>query len=282
MDKQQTQYQLVTKWKWQMHSNFWKFPNRNVQTFGFVYHDRNGHHLWGGLLWERQFEKILFASRFGEGFQLGMLIRTPWKELFLSMHVDDTEISWKETKSWSDVETTQKRSRFGRTNIFPWSCLLGMYSKTVWNKSKILWTITEPCLSCEFLRWTEKLPYSEYFRISSWSPDMEGHAKKCVKRYCGLANRTTQQLYKESTMHPWSPFRKGRNEICRRIVTNMLSNCSIKFILGTCWKTWYSKVSVNELARSIRKWTKVCDKRLNRLISFIHNTCEYKQHLLCG
>ena len=27
---------------------------------------------------------------------------------------------------------------------------------------------------------------------------MEGHAKKCVERYCELANKTTQQLYKVS------------------------------------------------------------------------------------
>ena len=38
---------------------------------------------------------------------------------------------------------------------------------------------------------TEKLPYSENFRISSWSYDMDGHAKKCVERYCELANKTT-------------------------------------------------------------------------------------------
>ena len=45
----------------------------------------------------------------------------------------------------------------------------------------------------------KKLTYSENFRISSWSYDMEGHAKKCVERYCELANKTTQQLYKVST-----------------------------------------------------------------------------------
>ena len=39
---------------------------------------------------------------------------------------------------------------------------------------------------------TEKLPYSYNFRISSWSYDMAGHAKKCVERYCELANKTTQ------------------------------------------------------------------------------------------
>ena len=46
---------------------------------------------------------------------------------------------------------------------------------------------------------TEKLTCSENLRISSWSYDMEGHAKKCVERYCELANKTTQQLYKVST-----------------------------------------------------------------------------------
>ena len=30
---------------------------------------------------------------------------------------------------------------------------------------------------------TDKLPYSENFRICSWSYDTEGHAKKCVERY---------------------------------------------------------------------------------------------------
>ena len=46
---------------------------------------------------------------------------------------------------------------------------------------------------------TKKLPYSANLCISSWSYDMEGHAKKSVERYCELANKTTQQLYKVST-----------------------------------------------------------------------------------
>ena len=40
-------------------------------------------------------------------------------------------------------------------------------------------------------------PHAEI--ISSWSYDMEGHAKRCVERYCELANKTTQQLYKVAT-----------------------------------------------------------------------------------
>ena len=40
--------------------------------------------------------------------------------------------------------------------------------------------------------------------------------------------------------------------------------------------------SVNKLARSITKWTNACDKRLNRLISYIHHTCEYRHYCHVG
>ena len=63
-------------------------------------------------------------------------------------------------------------------------------------KAKILLTITEPCLNQEFPQGgTEKLPFPQNLRISSWSYDMEGHAKKCVERFCEPANKTIQQLW---------------------------------------------------------------------------------------
>ena len=40
--------------------------------------------------------------------------------------------------------------------------------------------------------------------------------------------------------------------------------------------------SVYKLARSITKWTKACDKRLNRLISYFHHTREYRQYCHVG
>ena len=61
---------------------------------------------------------------------------------------------------------------------------------------------------------TEKLTFPQNIRISSWSYDMEGHAKKCVERYCELANKTTQQLY---SMHRRPSFQRGRIEIRGRI-----------------------------------------------------------------
>ena len=35
---------------------------------------------------------------------------------------------------------------------------------------------------------------------------------------------------------------------------------------------------MNKLARAAPKWTKACDKRLARLISYIHHTSEYRQY----
>ena len=40
--------------------------------------------------------------------------------------------------------------------------------------------------------------------------------------------------------------------------------------------------SVNKLARSMTKWTSAGDKRLNRLKSNIHHTCEYRQYCHVG
>ena len=40
--------------------------------------------------------------------------------------------------------------------------------------------------------------------------------------------------------------------------------------------------SVNKLARSITKWTKACEKRLNRLTSYIHHISDYEQYCHVG
>ena len=40
--------------------------------------------------------------------------------------------------------------------------------------------------------------------------------------------------------------------------------------------------SGNKLARAVTKWTKACDKRLARLISYIHHRSEYRQYCHVG
>ena len=152
------------------------------------------------------------------------------------------QIGWKETKHWSDVESTQQRSRFGRTNIFPSSWKLGMHPETMWNKQRHCGQLQNHVRIANFRgRRTEKLPYCENFRISSWSYDMEGHAKKCVERYCELSNKTTQQLYKVST--PCIDDHHFKEEEVKSVgeLSHVCSQIVLKcFFLGTNWKTWYS------------------------------------------
>ena len=131
-------------------------------------------------------------------------------------------------------------------------------------------------------RRTEKLPFPQNLRISSRSYDMEGHAKKCVERYCELANKTTQQLYKVSTPciddhHFKEEETKSVGELSK-VCSQIVLKCLYLARIGRPDILW----SVNKLARSITRWTKACDKRLNRLISYIHHTSGIQTILSCG
>ena len=75
-----------------------KYQNRNVQTFGFVYHDTNGQNhgpvsktqlfllieICTVILWQDYYGKgnlrKSYYSTVGKGFQLGMPVRTPSKK----------------------------------------------------------------------------------------------------------------------------------------------------------------------------------------------------------
>ena len=81
---------------------------------------------------------------------------------------------------------------------------------------------------------------------------MAGHAKKCVERYCELANKTTQQLHKVSTPciddHHFKEETKSVGKMsntCSQIVLKCLYLARI----GRSDILW----SVNKLARSLKK-----------------------------
>ena len=191
-----------------------------------------GHPL-AGLLWERRFEKIL--------------LKYCWEVLnweCLSLYLDDIKMVGKKQKPWSDVEITQQRSRFGRTNILPWSWRSGMYSETMWNMQRYCRQLQNHVRIANFSgegnRKTSFPSKSSYFFMVLW------HGWSC-KEVCGTIlwvgkqddSTTPQSIY---SMRRWPPLQRTRNEICWRIVTSMLPNCSEMFVLGTYWKTWYSMV----------------------------------------
>ena len=131
---------------------------------------------------------------------------------------------------------------------------------------------------------TEKSPGWEepHAKTDAWSYDMDGHAQKCVERYCELANKKDEAVFKVS-----SPclddhqFEKEELEsvgelsiVCSQIVLKCLYLARIDRpdILWT----------VNKLAQSVTKWTRACDRRLARLISYIHHTNDLRQYCHVG
>ena len=130
----------------------------------------------------------------------------------------------------------------------------------------------------------EKLPCSGKpdADISSWSYDMEGHAKKCVERYCELANKTTQQLYKVTTPclddHQVKEEELGSVGELSNICSQIVMKCMYLARSGRPDILW----SVNKLARAVTKWTRARDRRVARLISHIHHTSEFKQYCHVG
>ena len=131
---------------------------------------------------------------------------------------------------------------------------------------------------------TEKLPFFEKLgaNTSSWSCDMESHAKKCVERYCELANKTTQQLYKVSS--PCIDDHHFKEEEMKSV--GELSHVCSQIVLKCPYLARIGRPdilsSVNKLARAVTKWTRACDKRLARLISYFHHTNDYKQYCHVG
>ena len=224
--------------------NYWKLQNRNVQTYGFVYHDTNGQN--HGPVWKTQSfllneicMVILWQDCYGKdnlrkSFWSAVGRRFPnWECLFV-----------KKQNIFPMWKVLNKEVDLGETNIFPWSCILGMYSKTMWNKQRYCGQLQNHVRIANFSGRSREITIpskSSYFSMVLW------HGWSC-KEVCGTIlwvgkqddSTTLQSIY---SMHRWPPLQRRRNKICWRIVEYMLSNCSEMLILGKNWTTWCFIVS---------------------------------------
>ena len=157
-----------------------------------------GHPL-AGLLWERQFEKILLKHGCVKVSNWECLFGHREKGLFLSVYVDDIKLAGKKQNIDPMWKVFNEEVYLGEPTSFLDHVCLGCTQRQCEISKEIVdnyRTMFESRISAGA---TEESPCSQNMCISSWSCDMEGHAKKCVERYYELANRTTQQLYKVST-----------------------------------------------------------------------------------
>ena len=224
-----------------------------------------GHPL-AGLLWERHFEKILLKHGWEKIPNWECLFVHREKGLFLSVYVDDIKLAGKKQNLDPMWKVLNKEVDLGEPTSFLDHLYLGCTQRKCEISKISVDNYRTMFESRIFAVGSEKLPFPQNLRISSWSYDMAGHAKKCVEQYCELANKTTQQLYKVSTPciddhHFKEEEMKSVGElsnVCSQIVLKCLNLARI----GRPDILW----SVSKLARSITKWTKACDKRLREIL----------------
>ena len=114
------------------------------------------------------------------------------KGLFLSGYVDVNKLAGKKHNIDPMWKVLNKEVDLGETTSFLDHVYLGCTQKQCEISKDIVdnyRTMFESRISPGRV---EKLPFPQNLRISSWSYDMAGYAKKCVEQYCELAEKTTQ------------------------------------------------------------------------------------------
>ena len=201
--------------------------------------ERNLHgRLLAWLFWDGQLEKNLLQHGWENVPIWECLCVHREKGLFLSVYADDIKLAGKKQNLDPMWKLRNKEVDLGQPTSFIDHVYLGCTQRQCGISKDIVdiyRTMFESKISAGE---PEKLPYSENLRISSRSDDMEDQAKKCVERFCELANRTTQQLYKVSTSCITDDHHFEEEEL-KSVgeLSNVCSHFSIMLELGTNWKT---------------------------------------------
>ena len=195
------------------------------------------------------------------------------KGLFLSVYVDVIKLAGKKQNLDPMWKLLNKEVDFWRTNIFLGSCILGLHSTTMRNKQRYCGQLQNQCLNRQFPR--EELKSFHTLRIfvflrglMIWKVMQRNVRSDIVSWQTRRLNNSTKYLltciddhhFKEEEMKSVGEL----SQVCSQIVLKCLH---------------LARVGRPDI---LPKWTEACDKRLNRLISYIHHTCEYKQYCYVG
>ena len=162
---------------------------------------------------------------------------------------------------WSFLGLDQKRGQSCGADDVNICRKPGMHSKTMSNEQRYCWQL-------------QSHVWITNFRRENWKITMLGKSAY----FFVVVSTTLQSIY---SMHRWPPFQRRRNEICWRIVTSMLLNCSKVLMLGTNWTIRYSMVS-EQTCKIHRKMDQGLWQALES-IDFLHSSYMWIQTILsCG
>ena len=188
--------------------------------------------------------EITCGTWMGKSDKLGMLMSS--QVLFLSVHVDDIKMAgrkkdlapmWKKLIKNVDIEEPTSfldHVYFGCTQREckpPNDTIIEQYKK-----------MFESRISAGA---TEKIAREPRSKVSAWSCDMEGHARKCVERFCELSNKKTEQLHKVS-----SPCLDG-HQIKKEALKNTVNCHKFAHMLSLNACTWQELVDKTFCGQSI-------------------------------
>ena len=165
--------------------------------------ERNLHgHPLAGLLWERQFEKLFLEFEWERVPIWRMLFVHRKPQLFFRYMWTILKMAWKKAECGFMWKKLMKHVDLDQPTSFLDDVHLGCTQReckpngTMKEKYKEMF---ESRISASAI---EKLPGWEksHAKTVAWSYDMEGHAQKCVERYCEIANKKTEQLYEVSSL----------------------------------------------------------------------------------
>ena len=128
----------------------------------------------------------------------------------------------------------------------------------------------------------EGIKSSKPEQIKGWTYSMCGHSQQCVEKYLQLTGKDVSTLKMVATpciddhmLNEEDMQEKGELHVnAARIVLKVLYVARVNRP-DIYW-------AVNTLAREVTKWTKACDRRVHRLISYLYWTTNYHQKCWVG
>ena len=180
------------------------------------------------------------------------------KGLFLSVYVDDIKLAGKKQNLDPMWKVLNKEVDLGEPSSFLDHVYLGCTQRECKISNDIVASYRDMFESRISAGAKENLPTRASGKpdaeaISSGSNDMEGHAKKCVERYCEFANKTTQQSYKVATPCMDDHQVKEEDESVGELST-VCSQIVLKCLYGARFGRLDVLWSANKLARAVTKW----------------------------
>ena len=273
LDKQLMQYQRALKPNWRTLTDCQKFPNQNVQIVGYVFHDTNGRIM--GKNWKSR--ESLERNLYGHPLCLQRkTIRTNFIRIWMEkipnwecMFVHRKKIIFivyaNEIKllQWSRIWFPCGR-HWWKIRILTWSCLLVIHSAWMQIEWSSHWTtyednwITYFCWSNRKITGVTKTSRTD----SSVNPRL---VRTCSKMY---------QLNKIASLYP-DDYQFKQEEL--ESVGELSKVCSHIVLLTCCGQS-----QSLQLTRSVAKLTQTCNRRLTRLIFYIHHTKNSQSYCRVG